>query len=499
MFKVIFMKTISYKVIILGLSALLFSGCEEWLDVNRDPSFPQEAPAEVLLPPIFQEMTRGELFDGRSFGCYVQNFANTAANYQFDLHGYISGSDTGGEKWRQHYWSIGKNIDLIIEDASSKSKWWYVGAAYAVRAWSWQTTTDVHGEMILKQAWEPGRYTFDYDTQEEIYAEVVRLCDLALEYLNMDDQTNTLAKGDLVFKGNRDMWKKFVYAILARNAHHISNKASYDPDQVISFVDQSMASNADNFLVPHAGGVPNADGGNNNFAGPTRANYGAFRQSLYSLNLMNGTIFTGVVDPRMALLLQPSTDGVYRGVTNGVAATASPASVVIPQLYGKFIFKDNAPYPLFTYWEMQFIKAEAAFIKGDVATAHTAYLNGIIAHMDYLGVAAASRDAYVTNATAVAQTSGALTLSSIMLQKYIAMWGHGMLETWVDMRRYHYDAAIYTGFSPPNPLIATNNGKLAYRARPRFNSEYVWNVAALDKIGALALDYNTLEPWFVEP
>lgn len=493
------------KIATVICGALVFTSCEEWLDVNNDPSFPQEAPAEVLLPPVFQEMARGEAFDGRSFGCYIQNFANTGAGYQFDLHGYIPGSDVAGEKWRQHYWAIGKNIDLIVEDGIAKGKWGYVGAAYAVRAWSWQTTTDVHGEMILKQAWEPNRYAFDYDQQEEIYAEVVRLCNRALEYLNMEEPVNTLVKGDLVFKGDREKWKKFVYSILARNAHHISNKASYDEDAVIAFVDQAMSSNVDNFLVPHQGGLANADGGNNNFLGPTRANYGSFRQALYSINLVSGNVDlvngtatpSGVVDPRRALMFQPSTDGVYRGGANG-SAIGTTGTTGIPTLYGKYIYRDNADFPLMTYWEMQFMKAEAAFRKGDAATAFTAYRNGITAHMDYVGVTAANRDAYLASA-AVSQNSGALTLSAIMLQKYIAMHGHGVLETWVDMRRYYYDPAVYTGFSVPSPLFATNNGRLAYRARPRFNSEYVWNVNALKAIGALALDYNTVEPWFLLP
>jgi hypothetical protein len=79
------------------------------------------------------------------------------------------------------------------------------------------------------------------------------------------------------------------------------------------------------------------------------------------------------------------------------------------------------------------------------------------------------------------------------------MHGHGMLETWVDMRRYHYDNTIYTGFALPNPIFSTNNGKPSYRARPRYNSEYVWNIQALEKIGATALDYNTVEQWFSQP
>jgi hypothetical protein len=34
-----------------------------------------------------------------------------------------------------------------------------------------------------------------------------------------------------------------------------------------------------------------------------------------------------------------------------------------------------------------------------------------------------------------------------------------------------------------------------YRARPRFNSEYLYNIAELERIGAMALDYHTMEQW----
>ena len=75
------------------------------------------------------------------------------------------------------------------------------------------------------------------------------------------------------------------------------------------------------------------------------------------------------------------------------------------------------------------------------------------------------------------------------------MYGH--LETWVDMRRFKYDVNVYQGFAITT-LDINNGGKLVYRIRPRYNSEYVWNVEALNKIGALALDYHTKEPWFVQ-
>jgi hypothetical protein len=90
-----------------------------------------------------------------------------------------------------------------------------------------------------------------------------------------------------------------------------------------------------------------------------------------------------------------------------------------------------------------------------------------------------------------------------MLQKYIALYGYGILETWVDMRRYHYTdqengVQVYADFVPPSgiDLFVNNNNKLVYRARPRFNSEYLYNVKELERIGAIALDYHTKEQWF---
>jgi hypothetical protein len=96
----------------------------------------------------------------------------------------------------------------------------------------------------------------------------------------------------------------------------------------------------------------------------------------------------------------------------------------------------------------------------------------------------------------------------IMLQKYIALYIHGACETWVDMRRYHYTDVeqsttrqVYTDFVPPSgtDLYPENNGKLVYRVRPRYNSEYVWNLNELKRIGADALDYHTKECWFSLP
>ncbi len=95
-----------------------------------------------------------------------------------------------------------------------------------------------------------------------------------------------------------------------------------------------------------------------------------------------------------------------------------------------------------------------------------------------------------------------------MMQKYVSMFGWGVVETWVDMRRYHYTdldpvtgQQVYREFAPPTgiDLYTRNNGKWIYRHRPRFNSEYLYNVDELNRLGAFASDYITKECWFSKP
>ena len=74
------------------------------------------------------------------------------------------------------------------------------------------------------------------------------------------------------------------------------------------------------------------------------------------------------------------------------------------------------------------------------------------------------------------------------------------------MRRFHYSDSydgmpVYRDFVVPSgfDLFPDNGGKLVYRMRPRFNSEYVWNINELTRIGATTNDYHTKEMWFSMP
>lgn len=529
---------------------VLLGSCSKKIDdAFLNPNATTRVPVETLLPGIIGNMvgsssaqgsSYGTAFDGLYVGRYVNFWANNTTNYQYDrLSGATGASDLFGSVWAMHYYGMGQNLGRMIDWAAEEEKWDYVGVGHAIRAWSWYTLTTTYGEAILKQAFDPSRLVFDYDSQEEIFAEVRRQCHLALVNLNRTDgavsQTN-LALGDQYFNGGDvNKWKKFVYAVLARS-FHLTNKANYTTamaDSVIAYTALSITSNADNATAKFAN---SGISGTSNFYGQLRNNAGLLRQTRFIADLMSGagSMFAGVFDPRAPYIIRENTNGTYKGVrlvkgTDGLAVNDQPrnfwggifSSTATSSTDGRYIFQNGAPYPIITASEVAFMRAEAYWYKGDKAAALTAYTNGINLSFDlltgtpdYQNVVPATlqmtpgaKAAYLANPIIVPAAAN-LTLSHIMLQKYISQYGFGMQITWVDLRRYHYTDLdpvtgnqVYADFTLPtgSDLWPDNNGKWPYRCRPRYNSEFLYNIAALDLVGGRQLDYHTKEQWFSKP
>ncbi len=469
------------------LAALAFTGCKDYLDINADPYAPQTAPPDYYLPQIIYAMAEGEMFDSRYVGSYTQNWVNALPDYFYERHG--SSYTSGTQKFRNNYWSIGSDLNEMVTQAQENNQPVYEGIAKVIRAWSWQVTTDHHGELPYQQAWDNTRTSFEYDSQEFIYGQIQILCDEGIAVLQTipEDSASDFAAADYLYEGDISRWIKFAYAIKARNAGHLTNKSTFKPDDVISFVDQSFQSIEDNPSVFFIG----ESSANSSFMGPIRGNFNTSYASKLVISYLDGTYFAGVQDPRLPLMFNADSVGIY----HGLVPTEGDTAEVGQTLYGKYIFTDSKPYPLMTYPEIQFIKAEAAFIKGDLNMAYTAFLEGVRSHMLYAGVASAAIADFV--ATALPANASELTLSQIMTQKYIALYTNN--ETWSDLRRYDYSSDIFMGFTLPDTLALENNGKPAERWYPRQYSEVDWNSEALEKIGGLQPDFHTKPMWFTEP
>jgi hypothetical protein len=133
---------------------------------------------------------------------------------------------------------------------------------------------------------------------------------------------------------------------------------------------------------------------------------------------------------------------------------------------GSFQVRPNSDQEILTYHEMCFIKAEVLFRQGQTSPALQAYKDGIKAHLDMMQAKltdwksanwqnpdmwpmdAAEISAYL-NSAAVCQNAGELTMTDIMLQKYLAMGCS--VENWNDMRRFNFSAGNIGSFGVVYP------------------------------------------------
>ena len=298
----------------------------------------------------------------------------------------------------------------------------------------------------------------------------------------------------------------------------------------------------------------------------------------------------GHYDPRVAVKLATTSDELFENTDDlnvikrheyyggGLTGRGSDvAGINAPYFYGRevtnnssildgigrWIYREDAPYIMMTSSEVKFCIAEAYFRMGDKANALTWWKAAVADDMEFTakyintGKTAENTNSvsggdkiskavfnqaaaeYLAGPFVEGVTAADLTLSHIMMQKYVALFPWGANETWVDQRKVFYDVK-YTGEYPYNgngwnrtqvdyktdndptkvyqgfylyparvegyksSYSATWNleGAPCFRVPPRFNSEYMWNKPALRQlkpISGMTPYYQCSIPWFCYP
>ena len=620
-------------VILASVATLFFTtGCEKFQDCNKNVDAPDYVDDYLYLAGCLSAF-QGCYFDIRALGG-LTSMTTVASGYSnFAAHYYNAGSDAGGELWRVNYFLLGMNLENMIHQAEAREAWTLAGMGYAIKAFSWDGIAKYHGQAPLKQAYEFGRFAFDYDSDKDIMAASREWAEKAIEYLEKEDLTDygtTLKEYDIAYHGDKEKWVRFAHSVIVCDLAALTNKADFAEkyaEDLIEHASKAFVNNNDNFIVEREGkGKESQFSAYNNFWGTFRGNLvNAYKQSEYIVRIMTGTVpeydengdlvktenvtpsgdpvdpnykyklaekqiisdttnATGHYDPRIIGKLASEDTKNYDKMSDKEAIKDFyfPASGGVPNIYGfrnadpttavegagRWLFRDDAPYILLTASEIKFELAEAFFTLGRKGEALEAWKEGVRLDMDftakYLNPGAPKKDAndnyimggnlpggsaitvatfnelaaeYLAGPYVAGVTVNDLTLSHIMMQKYVALWPWGALEAWTDLRKYHYDikytgdypgmnngwdlnkvdqkmdndpTKVYKGFylapaqveGRKSKFSIKNEGSPCYRVRPRYNSEYMWNkegLGNLKPISGLADNYHCSIPWFAYP
>lgn len=456
----------------MGASLILSaSACESFLDVNENPNNPEDAPISGLMTNITYETSLNVFRSGSAVSNYVQYLASPNPDSGSDTMEPLDFSGT----WFSLY-NVMTDLNEMNKKAEEAGSLHYLGAGQVLMALNLGMTVDLFGDVPFSESFNFTTVTPKYDDDQTLYGNIISLLDQGIA--NLQGTTSiSIGNDDFIYGGDVATWIKFANTLKARYLIHSRGGSGFSAAEVLAATAAGFSSNADNAEViffeqrfnPWAQVAIN----NSNLL------LGGWISEQF-IEALDGTSYPAV-DPRLGLMVGTTDDGEFIGTVNGAGRGDAPEqgarSTLIP---GQYYTSTLSPVLIATYAELKFIEAEAA-LDTDKARAFDAYMAGIEAHMDMLGVAAADKATYLSDPS-VNVGAADLTLDLIFKEKWIAMFLHP--ESWNDARRFDYG---YKNFSPPANLNPNLGGNLIRRlAYPDSeisrNGQNVPSVTLLDRI-----------------
>ncbi|HUP13449.1 MAG TPA: SusD/RagB family nutrient-binding outer membrane lipoprotein [Niastella sp.] len=422
------------------------SSCKKYLDVNTNPNKPTQPTINGLLNRTTLNTALNVYRVSTNItSYYVQYLASSNTASPLDTYDDVDVSTT----WTNLYDNMTDIYDLE-KIAAEKGATQYQGVAKVLMAMNLQFIHSLWGDAPYNAAFSANTLTPSYDNAQSIFQTCIKLLDDGITLLAQPGSTITMPTGgstnpDLVHKGVTEAWLRTAHAMKARLLNQLSKTGQYSAAAILTELAAAYTSTAQDAFISSFD-VRNPW---NQVALNNRNLLLDGWLSEQFIDAMNGKTF-GIFDPRLPLMTDTTKYGDYRGTPNGKGRSGGGVSFeeTYVNLTG-FYSNTNSPLFIITYEELKFIEAEAAFRSNDKPRAYTAYLEGIKANMNKMGIAPANRDAYVNHAS-VSVGAANITLDLIFKEKYKALFLNP--ESWNDARRYNYQ---YKDFTLPLNAVVT--------------------------------------------
>lgn len=440
---------------------LLVSACKKHEYYQVNPNLPSVATPALLLTNIaastFNLWPMDAAFAGRHMTYYER--PNVYINYNWS-----TGSFGAYDILRQ----VKKMEELATGEIGNN----YKGLAKFFRAYHFTSLTETFGDIPYTDALKAtdGNVKPKYDAQKDVYIGVLNELEEANALL---DPANGVIEGDVIYGGNATKWKKLVNAFRLRVLIHLSKKES-DATLNVKGQFQSILSNPAKYPLM----TSSLDNGQLIYNTTAVSNYYPLYQnnsipSLAALEKGFVNLLKSRSDPRLFKIAQPipgqpagvfsSYDGVDAGLTVSDQVDASQFASKIAIRY----IEDpvNEPMILMGYGEQEFLIAEGIARGWATGVPETHYQNGIIASMNFYGVAAADIQTYLARPDVVYNPANAIPM--IITQKYLSFFLNTQWEAFFEQRR--------TGIPALSTGPGTQNGGQVPKRWTYPQSEFSYN------------------------
>lgn len=270
-----------------------------------------------------------------------------------------------------------------------------------------------------------------YDSQRDIYVDMIERLGNDIEALKQADGTVGLIGQDPIYYDDPDLWIRFANSLRFRLAMRMRHVEPGIAGETITkcLSEPLLTTNLHNAIQI---GV---DGDNSQLFSPWYNSY-----SYYNFRISDRVVtqLSTTNDPRLSIYATPISDGTYKGFVNGLVEEVFAEVIDLEHSYpGEYLVGRGAPTYLMTAAEIAFLQAECALfgLGGSDANAH--YRNGIELTMRRVGVDEDSITTFMATETATLSGTQEEQFEQICTQLWLA-FAPNISEAYSMMRRTGY-------------------------------------------------------------
>jgi len=418
------MKKIVYIFVLVWISY----ACDSYLDVNKDPNYPSEAPNSLVIPSAQNFITAklGETIF--NYGGFFAQYWDQAveANQYNDLAEYNILQSFFDRPYRDLYAGALSDLQVVKKQAEEEKLWGDYLVATVLRAYVYQILVDMMDQAPFSEALKGSEIPMPkWDNGKEIYAQLITEID---EALAKGVTENSAISADMWLGSDATEWIAFANAmkfkLLMRSSYVEDNNAKImeliNSGSIYFSQDIKMDVYTDEATKRNPWFECNLSG-----SGLSTVNNIASLPIISYLKVTN--------DPRISSLFDKSINGsLYKGLVPG-SKTQVVGAKTKDYSYPKVTA--TTPVYLFTLAELNFLVAEAQLRFGSDAAAKTAYEAAVQANFALHGVDGAAAFLATDDIAWDKATSTEGKMELIGMQKWVAlcMVNHG--EAWTEIRR----------------------------------------------------------------
>ncbi len=419
--------------------ALFFSGCDEWIDVNHDPNALEEIPdAKVLLPSaeigIANNLMGWDFGFGGAFWVQYWTQSYTASQFKTLCEYLPHDLNTAHQSLMREPLMDLKLIKDMTNDDENRG---YYFVAEALSIFTWQIITDVWGDMPYSEALrgDEGLLSPKQDLGKDIYADLMARTNalLAIDLSNADID----AKYDYVYEGSLAEWTKFVNTLKLKLMIRLSETASYNNADVLSFIQSAD-------LLTKSASIPGNvwDDAKEGKRHPMRE-FQAGGANYLSTNVIGCKSFVDYLntnsDPRLPKLFSDGNRAAFFGDFDSKKDSDGNGTTDDKETYCKALFTGAMDLMLMSDWEVSFYIAEVYARAGNNVKAKEFYEAGVEASLTQHGIS----DLSIINAGGYAQWQDGTVeaeIKQIAMQKWVANCNYQHIESFLERNRTKYPA-----------------------------------------------------------